>query len=378
MPIQLFRPYYRKDEILKEIEECLDLGWTGLGFKTNKFEEAFKQYADVPYAHYVASNTVGLQIAIKILKDANKWKDGDEIITTPLTFVSSNHSIVYNNLKPVFADVDYQLCLDLESVKSKVTKKTKAILFVGIGGNIGQYNEIRDFCIENGLKLILDAAHMAGTKVDRTYHGVAVTKSQIGWDADVTVYSFQAVKNLPTADSGMICFQNGDYDTLARKLSWLGIEKGNYKWDYDVIDFGYKAHSNSIMASMGLVGLKYLDKDNQRRREIAQIYNQTLFNVSGIEIITHNSDCISSRHLYQVRVKHRNEILEFLNNHEIYPGVHYKDNTQYDVYSYGFGQCPTAHKASDELISLPLHLYLQDEEILFVGEKLKEAVKIWN
>jgi dTDP-4-amino-4,6-dideoxygalactose transaminase len=387
MPIQLFRPYYRKDEILKEIEECLDLGWTGLGFKTNKFEEAFKQYADVPYAHYVASNTVGLQIAIKILKDANKWKDGDEIITTPLTFVSSNHSIVYNNLKPVFADVDYQLCLDLESVKSKVTKKTKAILFVGIGGNIGQYNEIRDFCIENGLKLILDAAHMAGTKVDRTYQEVAVAKSQIGWDADVTVYSFQAVKNLPTADSGMICFQNGDYDTLARKLSWLGIDKdtysrtnqkGNYKWDYDVIDFGYKAHSNSIMASMGLVGLKYLDKDNQRRREIAQIYNQTLFNVSGIEIITHNSDCISSRHLYQVRVKHRNEILEFLNKHEIYPGVHYKDNTQYDVYSYGFGQCPTAHKASDELISLPLHLYLQDEEILFVGEKLKEAVKIWN
>jgi dTDP-4-amino-4,6-dideoxygalactose transaminase len=84
MNIQLFKPKYRKEEILKEIEECLDLGWTGLGFKTNKFEEAFKKYADVPHAHYVASNTVGLQIAIKILKDANKWKNGDEIITTPL------------------------------------------------------------------------------------------------------------------------------------------------------------------------------------------------------------------------------------------------------------------------------------------------------
>ena len=159
MSIQLFRPYYRKDEVLKEIEECLDLGWTGLGFKTNKFEEEFTKYADIPYAHYVASNTAGLQIAIKILKDANKWKNGDEIITTPLTFVSSNHSIVYNNLQPVFADVDDSLCLDLESIKSKVTKKTKAILFVGIGGNIGQYNEIRDFCKENGLKLILDALY---------------------------------------------------------------------------------------------------------------------------------------------------------------------------------------------------------------------------
>jgi dTDP-4-amino-4,6-dideoxygalactose transaminase len=387
MSIQLFRPYYRKDEVLKEIEECLDLGWTGLGFKTNKFEEAFKKYADIPYAHYVASNTVGLQIAIKILKDANKWKNGDEIITTPLTFVSSNHSIVYNNLQPVFADVDDSLCLDLESIKSKVTKKTKAILFVGIGGNIGQYNEIRDFCKENNLKLILDAAHMAGTKIDRIYHGTIITKCQVGWDADVTIYSFQAVKNLPTADSGMICFQNADYDALARKLSWLGIDKdtfsrtnqkGNYKWDYDVIDFGYKAHSNSIMASMGLIGLKYLDQDNKRRREICQLYDTHLTQTPGIEVIQHNLKCESSRHLYQVRVKHRNEILEYLNNNEIYPGVHYKDNTQYDVYSYGFGSCPKAHAASDELISLPLHLYLTDEDILYVIEKLKQAIKIWN
>jgi dTDP-4-amino-4,6-dideoxygalactose transaminase len=387
MSIQLFRPYYRKDEVLKEIEECLDLGWTGLGFKTNKFEEAFKKYADIPYAHYVASNTVGLQIAIKILKDANKWKNGDEIITTPLTFVSSNHSIVYNNLQPVFADVDDSLCLDLESIKSKVTKKTKAILFVGIGGNIGQYNEIRDFCKENNLKLILDAAHMAGTKIDRIYHGTIITKCQVGWDADVTIYSFQAVKNLPTADSGMICFQNADYDALARKLSWLGIDKdtfsrtnqkGNYKWDYDVIDFGYKAHSNSIMASMGLIGLKYLDQDNKRRREICQLYDTHLTQTPSIEIIQHNPKCESSRHLYQVRVKHRNEILEYLNNNEIYPGVHYKDNTQYDVYSYGFGSCPKAHAASDELISLPLHLYLTNEDILYVIEKLKQAIKIWN
>jgi dTDP-4-amino-4,6-dideoxygalactose transaminase len=387
MSVQLFRPYYRKNEVLKEIEECLDLGWTGLGFKTNKFEEAFKKYADIPYAHYVASNTAGLQIAIKILKDANKWKDEDEIITTPLTFVSSNHSIVYNNLKPVFADVDDSLCLDLESIKSKITKKTKAVLFVGIGGNIGQYLTILEFCKENGLKLILDAAHMAGTKVDRMYHGVVVSKCQIGWDADVTIFSFQAVKNLPTADSGMICFQNEDYDALARKLSWLGIDKdtfsrtnqkGNYKWDYDVIDFGYKAHSNSIMASMGLIGLKYLDEDNKRRREICEIYNEHLIQEPNIQVIKHDTKCESSRHLFQIRVKHRNEILEYLNNNEIYPGVHYKDNTQYDIYSYGFGSCPTAHAASDELISLPLHLYLTNEDVLFVIEKLKQAIKIWN
>jgi len=386
-PIQLFKPKYRKQEILKEIEECLDLGWTGLGFKTNKFEEAFKKYADIPYAHYVASNTVGLQIAIKILKDANKWKDEDEIITTPLTFVSSNHSIVYNNLKPVFADVDEQLCLDLESIKTKVTKRTKAILFVGLGGNVGQYANILKYCKQQGFKLILDAAHMAGTKIDKTYYGIGATKQQVGWDADVTVYSFQAVKNLPTADSGMICFQNGDYDALARKLSWLGIdkdtfkrtnEKGNYKWDYDVIDCGFKAHSNSIMASMGLIGLKYLDEDNEYRRNICELYDKAFKNNPKIKVITHNPECRSSRHLYQIQVNNRDNILEYLNNNGIFPGVHYKDNTQYEIYSYGFGSCPNAHKASSELISLPLHLFLTETEVEYIITKINEAVKLWN
>jgi dTDP-4-amino-4,6-dideoxygalactose transaminase len=333
----------------------------------------------------VASNTVGLQIAIKILKDTNRWKDGDEIITTPLTFVSSNHSIVYNNLKPIFVDVDEQLCLDLESIKSKITKKTRAILFVGLGGNIGQYVEILNYCHQHGLKLILDAAHMAGTKIDKLFQGIGTSKQQIGWDADVTIYSFQSVKNLPTADSGMVCFQNGDYDALARKLSWLGIdkdtfkrtnEKGNYKWDYDVIDCGFKAHSNSIMASMGLVGLKYLDEDNKRRREICSMYDAGLD--KSIKIIKHNPKCESSRHLYQIQVKNRDNILEQLNHNNIFPGVHYKDNTQYSMYSYGYGTCPNAHKASSELISLPLHLFLTNEEIQFIIEKINQIVKIWN
>ena len=227
-------------------------------------------------AHFLSSNTVGLHLAIRILKLTNQWKDGDEVITTPLTFVSSNHAISYENLTPVFADVDDQLCLDPEDVESKITRKTKAVLFVGIGGNIGQYKAIKELCDKHNLKLIFDAAHCAGTTLNRILHGAAIAPTQVGWDADVSVFSFQAVKNLPTADSGMICFKNKDYDQLARKMSWLGIDKdtfsrtntkGTYKWDYDVPTLGYKYHGNSIMAAMGLVGLKYLDEDNSRRRE---------------------------------------------------------------------------------------------------------------
>jgi dTDP-4-amino-4,6-dideoxygalactose transaminase len=384
MAIQVFKPKYRTQEVLKEIEECLEIGWTGLGFKTEKFEEAWKKYTDFENAHFVASNTVGLQIAIKVLKDANKWKNGDEIITTPLTFVSSNHAILYNYLQPVFADVDDQLCLDPKSVEARITKKTKAVMFVGIGGNIGQYNEIKQICDKHGLKLILDAAHMAGTKVDRNFHGVAIAKSHVGWDADVSVFSFQSVKNLPTADGGMICFKNKDYDALARKLSWLGIDKdtfnrtnskGSYKWDYDVIDIGFKAHGNSIMASMGLVALKYLDEDNARRREICEMYNQGFLNNPDIIPIKHNPNCISSRHIYQIQVANRNQVMEYLNANDIFPGVHYKDNTQYEMYSYGQRTCPNATKLSEEVISLPLHMFLTNEDIQKVIEVVKKAVK---
>lgn len=235
MSIQLFKPKYRTKEILKEIEECFNIGWTGLGYKTEIFEKKWKDYTGFENAHFVSSNTAGLHIAIKVLKDVNKWSDDDEVITTPITFVSSNHAILYNNLKPVFADIDSHLCLDPMSVEKRITKKTKAVLFVGIGGNVGNYQKIKDICKKNDLKLILDAAHMAGTRVmhqNKLEHA--------GLDSDVAVFSFQSVKNLPTADGGMICFANEDYDSLVRKLSWLGINKdtfnrtnskGNYKWN---------------------------------------------------------------------------------------------------------------------------------------------------
>lgn len=379
--INLFVPYFRNEEITSQINECLDKGWTGLGFKTNEMETLWKEYTELPNAHFLNSNTSGLHLAVKILKDTNKWNDGDEIITTPLTFVSSNHSIMYENLKPVFADVDSFLCLDPISVESKITKKTKAILFVGIGGNAGQYSKIVEICKKHKLKLILDAAHMSGTKIthnDKVVH--------IGQEADVTVFSFQAVKNLPTADSGMICFKNEDYDSLARKLSWLGIDKdtyqrtndkGSYKWEYELVDVGYKYHGNSIMASMAIVGLKYLEQDNQRRREICELYDKYFSGTLIKKVIMSPETTVSSRHLYQIVVPERNKIMEYLNTQGVYPGVHYRDNTHYKMYNYGFGTCPNSHNVSEELISLPLHLKLTDDDIKYVADKVLEGYKMY-
>src|SRR5690349_21327408 len=129
MSIQLFVPSFRTDECLKAIRECLEKGWTGLGFKTVEFENAWKNYAQLPQAHFLSSNTVGLHLALHILKTRLGWADDDEVITTPLTFVSTNHAILHCRLRPVFADVDDYLCIDPSSALERITPRTRAILF---------------------------------------------------------------------------------------------------------------------------------------------------------------------------------------------------------------------------------------------------------
>jgi dTDP-4-amino-4,6-dideoxygalactose transaminase len=292
---------------------------------------------------------------------------------------------MYERLRPIFADVDEFLCLDPKSVESKITKKTKGVLFVGIGGNAGRFDQIVNLCKSKGIKIILDAAHMSGTWIKNSSEiRLGYSKDHVGIDADVTIFSFQAVKNLPTADSGMICFKNEDYDALARKLSWLGISKdtyqrsndrGSYKWEYDLVDVGFKYHGNSIMASMALVGLKYLEEDNERRREICEIY-ESAFGSSGIKSVQVSPYTeTSSRHLYQIVVDERNKTMEFLNLNGVYPGVHYRDNTYYEIYKSQFGHNPNSLILSEKIISLPLHLYLTDEDVEFVIGCVLESQK---
>jgi dTDP-4-amino-4,6-dideoxygalactose transaminase len=374
--IQVFIPTFRIEETLEEIRICLEKGWTGLGFKTVEFEDAWRDYTGLSHAHFLNSATAGLELAVQILKHDEGWQDGDEIISTPLTFVSSNHAIRHAGLKVVFADVDEYLTLDPASVAERITPRTRAVMFVGLGGNTGSYREVLEICREHNLRMILDAAHMAGTRV---------AGQHIGQDADVAIFSFQAVKNLPTADSGMICFAKEELDEAARKWSWLGINKdtyarttsqGTYKWYYDVEYPGFKAHGNSIMAAIGLVALRYLDQDNAYRRQVAQWYSNLLADEPAIKSIPVREGCESSRHLYQVMVAHRDEVMLGLNQHGIFPGVHYRDNIQYNMYSYADGSCPNARQASDSIMTLPMHLQLGYKDVVRITEALKSIVRL--
>ncbi len=371
--IQVLTPHFRIDETLDEIRECLERGWTGMGFKTEQIEAAWRDYTGLPHAHFLNSATAALHIAVAMLKRQGGWADGDEVISSPLTFVSSNHAVLYEDMKVVFADVDEHLCLDPADVAARITDRTRAVIFVGLGGNTGRLAEIADLCRERGLKLILDAAHMSGCKLDGRDPG--------HW-ADVTCHSYQAVKNLPTADSGMICFKEAELDAEARKFSWLGINKdtyarsqqGNYRWRYGVDYAGYKYNGNSIMAAMALVALKYLDEDNVRRREIAAFYDQRFAGMNSIERVPTGPGCATSRHLYQIMVDDRDALLEHLNARDIFPGVHYRDNTEYEMYAYGKGTCPRAERASERLVSLPIHMRLTQDDLGRVADAVTEFV----
>ena len=373
-PIHLFSPFFRVDEVLDEIRECLERGWTGLGFKTVEIEEEWRAYTGLPHAHFLNSASGGLHLAIRLLKDQDGWSDGDEVITTPLTFVSTNHPILYERLQPVFADVDEYLCLDPRSVIERITPRTRAVIFVGFGGSTGRLQEVAELCRQRGMRLILDAAHMAGTRHNGRH---------VGAEADIAVFSFHAVKNLPTADSGMICCRGADQDRAVREWTWLGIDKDTfsrskegegYRWLYDVPHTGFKYHGNSVMAAMAKVGLRYLDEDNATRRRLARQYEQALAGRAGIEVIPVPDGCEPSRHLFQVKVDRRDEVMLELNRRGIYPGVHYRSNQEYPMYRELPGPCPCALEASRRLISLPMHPRLCEDDVERVATVLCEVV----
>jgi dTDP-4-amino-4,6-dideoxygalactose transaminase len=365
--IQVLQPFFRTEECLTEISDCLEKSWSGMGFKTIELEELWKDYTYLKNAHFLNSASAGLDLAVRIFKEEFGWPDGSEVITTALTFISTNHAILKSSLRPVFCDIDDSLNIDPSALKSLITERTKCVIFVGIGGNPQNLLEVAQICKDNHIKLILDAAHMAGAKIQG---------SHVGAESDVAVFSFQAVKNMPTADSGMICFQEKAFDLKARKLAWLGIDKdtfsrsteGTYKWDYDVVQIGEKVHGNSIMAAMGIVALRYLDADNKYRNMLASMYEKYLDD--SISKVKHIDG--SSRHLYQILIDDRRSIIDALAKKNIFTGVHYKSNQEYSMFEKS--SLPVTEKQHLRALSLPLHLHLQEEDIIYISKQINQII----
>jgi len=372
--IRLFAPVFNVEKCLEGVRESLEKGWAGYGPNSRKFEDVWKAYVGFEHAVFLNSATAGLDLTFQTLKDYYHWQDDDEVITTPLTFIATNHCILKAGLHPIFADVNDTLCLDPKSVLEHITNRTKAVIFVGMGGNVGDLEEIAHICKQNNLKLILDAAHMSGTTVD----GKVVDSV-----ADIAIYSFQSTKVLQTADAGMMCCHDKTIADIIRVNARFGIDNSrtpwtdtnNQKWYYDVTGVGGSYLGNDVMAAIAMAQFETLEDDVLKRREITAKYYNGLKHIKEISFLDYSKGCNSARWLFQILVENRDDLMEYLLERDIETGLHYLDNTEYSMYHYAKGTCPKAKYYSDHVVSLPMHLRLSDEDIQRVIDTIEEYFK---
>ncbi|MFC1699000.1 DegT/DnrJ/EryC1/StrS family aminotransferase [Candidatus Omnitrophota bacterium] len=368
MNIPLFKPSMDEQEI-NAVRRVTQTGWIGLGPKTREFELAFAKYTGADFAVGLNSCTAALHLALKVLD----FNPGDEVITSSLTFVSTNHAILYNNYRPVFADVDENtLTMSIADIKRKITNRTKAIILVHYAGHPCEMDEIVQLCKDKGIIIIEDAAHACGA----AYKG-----RKIGSIGDLTCFSFHAVKNLAMGEGGAITTNNRELDARLRKLRWLGIDKTTwdrsssankkYSWSYSINEVGFKCHMDDIHAAIGLIQLKKLERNNKSRRRIVAYYNKVFSELGWITIPEEKSYVESSHHLYVIKVEPRDELIDHLTENGISAGVHYYPNHLYSVYQPYRKRLPVTEKVWKKLVSLPLYPELTESQI----DKIIKAMK---
>lgn len=371
--IPVFKPCYG-DEEYEAVKKVMNSGWVGLGPKTQEFEEAFAKYIGTKYAVALNSCTAALHLALKVMEIEN-----GEVLTTPITFISTNHAILYNNGMPVFCDVESDtLNISVKEIEKNLTKRTKAIVVVHYGGHPCDMDPILKIAKEKNIKVIEDAAHACGGE----YKG-----RKAGTLGDIACFSFHAVKNLATGEGGMITTNDKDIYERLRKLRWLGINKGTwdrekteknimkYSWYYDVEEVGFKCHLNDIPAVIGIVQLKKLDWMNDKRRELSFRYNELFKGMKEIETPVVRPYAKSAHHNYVIKTEKRDELNIYLQEKGISTGVHYIPNHHYRMYKGCKADCPVVEKVWKRLLTLPLYPDLALDEQDIIVKAIKEYYK---
>jgi perosamine synthetase len=368
--IPVFKPSFGEEE-LEALREPFRTGWVGLGPKTREFEERFAEYIGTKYAVALNSGTAALHLALKVLEI-----DGMEVITTPMTFVSTNHAILYNHGIPVFTDIEPDtLNINPIEIKKNITPKTKAIVVVHYGGHSCDMDQILEAAKGKNIRVVEDAAHGCGGEYKA---------QKLGSIGDIACFSFHAVKNMSTGEGGMITTDDPELYGRLLKLRWMGISKDTwsreekdkkYSWYYTVEELGFKCHMNDIPAAIGLVQLKKLDQMNQRRKEISERYNQGLNGLKWLETPAVKSYAKPSYHNYVIKAEKRDQLNIYLQEKGISTGVHYIPNNHYEMF-HGFrGETPLANSLWKKVLTLPLFPDLSDEEVDFILREIKEFGK---
>ena len=370
--IPVFRPSMGRAET-KAVGEVIQSGWIGLGPKTKEFEDKFAAYMGCKYAVAMNSATAALHLAMCVLDI-----EGGEVITTPMTFVSTNHAILYNHAEPVFCDIEPDtLNIDADKIEALVTERTKAIVVVHYGGYAVDMDKVMDIAKRHNLKVIEDAAHACGCEYKH---------KKLGTIGDIGCFSFHAVKNLATGDGGMITTDDPAVYARLMKLRWVGISKDTwsredkdtkgYSWYYNIEELGFKYHMNDITAAIGLVQLAKLDKMNCKRAKFTKFYNEAFAGNPKLGLpVKKRYMTKPACHNYVIKVEDRDGLNAALKEKGVSTGVHYIPNNNYDMYKKFRGETPVAAAVWKKVLTLPLFPDLKPEELELVRNSVLDFVK---
>lgn len=381
-----FLPYGTHWIDQKEIDEVIDSlksNWITTGPKMQKFEENFKNLIGSKYATAVNSGTAALHISTSSIE----IKPGDEVITTPLTFVASANCIVYRGGTPVLADIKKDTYnIDPNEIRKKITSKTKAIIPVHFAGQPCDLDEILEIAEENNLYVIEDAAHA----IDAEYKG-----KKIGNISDLTIFSFHPVKNITTAEGGMVTTNNNELNDKLLMFRTHGISRDAVKrfgkegdFYYDMQYLGFRYNLSELHSALGIHQLYKLESFQKRRREIVEIYNKELKIIEEISVPYVKKDIKHSWHLYVIQLKleklkvDRNFIFKALRAENIGVNVHYIPVHYHSYYinKYGFkkGTMPNVESLFPRLITIPIFPKMSNEDVYDVINALDKVIKYYK
>lgn len=352
-----------------EVIAALESGWLSTGPRVRKFEMEAGAYLGARHAIAVSSCTAGLHLALV----ASGIGVGDEVITTPLTFVSTANVILHAGAKPVFADVRPDTYnISAEQIAAKITSRTKAIIPVHYAGQPCDMEAIMDLAKKHNLLVVEDAAHAIGTG----YQGRLVGSC----DDRIAVFSFYATKTMTTGEGGLLVTGNAELAEKVRVLSLHGITSDAWKrysakgkWFYEVLYPGYKYNMTDVQAALGLCQLPRLEGFIERREEISQKFDRAFAPMKAITTPWVAPGNRHSRHLYPILIDEkrlridRAQFIEALRAENIGTSVHFIPVHLHPYYQekFGFkrGDFPVAESIYDHLISLPLYPHMSDGDV---------------
>lgn len=367
--VPLGPPYITEDEE-KAVIEVLRSGTLSLGPYLKLFEESIAKFVGTKYAVATSSGTAGLHVSLV----AMGIKPGDEVITSPFSFVASANTIIYTGAKPVFVDIDpITLNIDPQKIKGAITSKTKAILPVHIFGYPIDYEAISKIAKNHNLKIIEDACESLGAKYK---------DKMVGNFGNLCVFAFYPNKQITTGEGGMIVTNDHDQYMLLKSLVNQGRSDQGRWLTHDKLGFNYRM--DEMSAACGWSQMKKIEDILDSRRTAALTYNKLLSDTAGVRaLIDHDDKVFRSWQTYVVLLDEnidRNKVMSILNSRKVQskpylPSIHLQEYYRKN-FGYREGMFPVSESVSKSSLALPLYAVMEEKTIRLVCEELKRAIKI--